>query len=115
VVKEIEGYGRRGLALRLDCADPEAVTAAVDRAAAEFGRLDILVNNAALFPVGPVEESGVAEFDRTIAVNVRAPFVASKHFASATRRSTRTSKPSSNASLHRKTEARGAARSASAR
>jgi 3-oxoacyl-[acyl-carrier protein] reductase len=78
VVKEIEGFGRRGLAVRVDCADPAAVTAVVDRAVAEFGRLDILVNNAALFLVGPVEELGLAEFDRTIAVNVRAPFVASK-------------------------------------
>ncbi len=78
VVKQVEALGRRALAVQVDCADPEAVTAVVDRAATEFGRLDILVNNAAVFLVGPVAEFGVAEFDRTIAVNVRAPFVASK-------------------------------------
>jgi 3-oxoacyl-[acyl-carrier protein] reductase len=78
VVKQIEGYGRRALAVQVDCADPEAVTAAVERAVAEFGRLDILVNNAAVFITGPVEELGPAEFDRTIAVNVRAPFVAAR-------------------------------------
>jgi 3-oxoacyl-[acyl-carrier protein] reductase len=78
VVKQIEGFGRRGMAVQVDCADPEAVTAAVDLAVAEFGRLDVLVNNAALFTVGPVEDLGLAEFDQIIAVNVRAPFVASK-------------------------------------
>ena len=78
VVKQIEGFGRRGMALRVDSADPEAVTTAVDRTVAEFGRLDILVNNAAVFFVGPVQELGRDEFDRMVAVNVRAPFLAAK-------------------------------------
>ncbi|BAL88500.1 putative short-chain dehydrogenase [Actinoplanes missouriensis 431] len=78
VVKQIEGLGRRGLALRVDSADPDAVTAAVDRVVDRFGRLDILVNNAAVFFVAPVEELGREEFDRMVAVNVRAPFLASK-------------------------------------
>jgi 3-oxoacyl-[acyl-carrier protein] reductase len=78
VVKHIEGLGRRAMAVQVDCAEPAAVTAAVDLAVAEFGRLDLLVNNAALFSVAPVEDVGVAEFDSMIAVNVRAPFVAAK-------------------------------------
>lgn len=43
-----------------------------------FGRLDVLVNNAGTFLVGPIEGLGAAEIDRTLAVNVRAPFVASQ-------------------------------------
>jgi 3-oxoacyl-[acyl-carrier protein] reductase len=78
VVKRIEGLGRRGMAVQVDCADPAAVTAAVDLAVTEFGRLDVLVNNAALFSVAPVEDFGLADFDSMIAVNVRAPFVAAK-------------------------------------
>jgi 3-oxoacyl-[acyl-carrier protein] reductase len=78
VVKQVESLGRRGLAVQTDCADAVAVTAAVDRAVAEFGRLDILVNNAAVFSARPVEEFELAEFDHMIAVNVRAPFVASQ-------------------------------------
>ncbi|MGA5133209.1 SDR family NAD(P)-dependent oxidoreductase [Streptomyces olivoreticuli] len=78
VVDQIEALGRRGLAIRADSADVAAVTGAVDEAAEIFGRLDILVNNAGVFLVAPVEDLGPAEFDRTMAVNVRAPFVASQ-------------------------------------
>ena len=45
---------------------------------AAFGRLDILVNNAGIFRVGPIEELTLEDFDETIAVNLRAAFVASK-------------------------------------
>ncbi|GAA3676887.1 3-oxoacyl-ACP reductase FabG [Lentzea roselyniae] len=65
-------------ALQADSADPEAVVAAVNAAAAEFGRLDVLVNNAAVFQVGPLEELGKEEFDHTMAVNVRAPYLAAR-------------------------------------
>lgn len=67
-----------GFAIQADSEDPDAVVAAVDEAAAEFGRLDVLVNNAGVFQVGPLEELGREEFDRTMAVNVRAPFLAAR-------------------------------------
>jgi 3-oxoacyl-[acyl-carrier protein] reductase len=78
VVDRIKGIGRRALAVRADSADAGAVVAAVDLAVAEFGRLDVLVNNAGAFLLGPLEELTLAEFDRTVAVNVRAPFVAAQ-------------------------------------
>lgn len=77
VVAAVEEAGRRAVALRVDSADAGELAAAVDTVADRFGRLDILVNNAAHYPVGPIEEIGLDEFDRTIAVNVRAPLVAS--------------------------------------
>jgi 3-oxoacyl-[acyl-carrier protein] reductase len=78
VVDQVKGAGRRGLAIQADSADVAAVTAAVDTTVATFGRLDILVNNAGVFLVGPLDDLGPAELDRTLAVNVRAPFVASQ-------------------------------------
>ncbi|MEU9578427.1 SDR family NAD(P)-dependent oxidoreductase [Streptomyces chilikensis] len=78
VVGRIEAQGRRALALRADSGDPDALTAAVDEAAAAFGGLDVLVNNAGVFLLGPLEGMGPAEIDRTLAVNVRAPFVAAR-------------------------------------
>uniref|UniRef100_S5TKE7 Enoyl-[acyl-carrier-protein] reductase [NADPH] n=1 Tax=uncultured bacterium esnapd4 TaxID=1366610 RepID=S5TKE7_9BACT len=64
--------------IQADSADPDAVVAAVEETVAEFGRLDVLVNNAAVFQVAPLEELGQKEFDHTMAVNVRAPFLAAR-------------------------------------
>ena len=78
VLAAIAAAGRRGLAIEADSADPEAVVAAVRQTAEGFGRLDILVNNAGIFPFGPPEEVSLAEIDRTLAIHVRAVFVASQ-------------------------------------
>src|SRR5581483_8532854 len=73
VVEQIRNTGRRALAVQADSAVPEALIAAVDESAETLGALTILVNNAAVFLTGPLEEMGRPEIDRTLAVNVRAP------------------------------------------
>lgn len=78
VVEQIKGIGRRALAVQADSAVPEALIAAVDKAAEMFGTLNILVDDAAVFLTGPLEEMDQATIDLTLAVNVRAPLMAAQ-------------------------------------
>lgn len=78
VAGRIREMGRRALVVQADSGDADAMTGAVDEAAGAFGRLDILVNNAAVFHVAPIEDLGPADVDRTLAVNVRGPFLAAR-------------------------------------
>lgn len=76
--QKVESLGRKALAIHADSADPKAVADAVQRTIATFGKIDILVNNAGIFHAAPLDQLSVEDFDRTIAINVRAAFVAAK-------------------------------------
>jgi NAD(P)-dependent dehydrogenase (short-subunit alcohol dehydrogenase family) len=78
VVAEIRSLGRRSHSLKADSADPAAVTAAVEQSAREFGRLDILINNAGIYVPAKFETTSLDDMDRMWAVNVRAPIVGSQ-------------------------------------
>jgi 3-oxoacyl-[acyl-carrier protein] reductase len=78
VVDEIKKAGGEAMAIAADNTSVEAVTAAVEKAAATYGRIDILVNNAGIFVAKPITDLSVAEYEETMAVNVRAVFVASQ-------------------------------------
>jgi 3-oxoacyl-[acyl-carrier protein] reductase len=78
VVDRIKATGRRAVAIRADSADPTAVRQAVEQTAGELGRLDILVNNAGAFLLGPIDELTIDDFEQTVAINIKAPFVASQ-------------------------------------
>jgi 3-oxoacyl-[acyl-carrier protein] reductase len=75
LVKDIAAAGGKALALQADSADAGAVQQAVAQTAETFGRLDILVNNAGVLTHGTVDDFAIADFDRMVAVNVRAVFV----------------------------------------
>ncbi|MBW0115036.1 SDR family NAD(P)-dependent oxidoreductase [Pseudonocardia abyssalis] len=76
----VEALGRPGAVLPLvgDVADSASADLAVAAAEREFGRLDLLVNNAARFLRRPIEESTDADFDRLFSANVRGAFVHSR-------------------------------------
>jgi 3-oxoacyl-[acyl-carrier protein] reductase len=77
-VKAIQGLGVKALAIRADSADARPVVASVDQTVREFGGIDILVNNAGIAVIALIDDYRLEEFDRMLAVNVRAVFVATQ-------------------------------------
>lgn len=71
IVDQIEGKGRRGIAIQADGADPEAVKRLVDTAADKLGGLDILVNNAGAFRHGTIAELSLDDINALLNVNIR--------------------------------------------
>ena len=74
VAAEIRGLGRRALAVSCHVGDWDQCSALVDATVAEFGRIDVLVNNAGIAPVPPSLLDVTSDlFDKTIAVNLKGP------------------------------------------
>lgn len=78
LVAEIRDAGGAAIAIMADSTDSRALTLTIDSVAERFGRLDILVNSAGVFLTGTLDAFSIADFDKTVAVNVRAVFVAAK-------------------------------------
>jgi len=71
--------GGGALGLSCDVSSEAALTGALDAAVSAFGRLDVLVNNAGLQHVAPLEEFPTETFERLVRVMLIAPFLATKH------------------------------------
>jgi len=71
----VEAKGRRCVAIVADMATVEGPVQAAKQALAAFGSVDILVNNAAIALIAPLLEATSADWDATMAVNLRAPFL----------------------------------------
>ncbi|MEU7113811.1 SDR family oxidoreductase [Streptomyces sp. NPDC046182] len=78
VAARIEAAGRKVLPLRADAADAGDAAGAVEWAADALGRLDVLVNNAGVGVIAPLESLALADVDRILAVNVRGAFLAAQ-------------------------------------
>jgi 3-oxoacyl-[acyl-carrier protein] reductase len=74
LVAAIEAAGGRAIAIKADVADAAALTSAIDDAAHQLGRIDILVSSAGVALLGTLDSFSLQDFDKTIAVNVRAVF-----------------------------------------
>jgi 3-oxoacyl-[acyl-carrier protein] reductase len=75
-VQTAQAAGVKALAIQADSADAAAVVAVVERTVTELGGIDILVNSAGIAVFAPIDDYRLEDFDRTLAVNVRALFVA---------------------------------------
>lgn len=93
VCDEIAGLGRRAMPVHIDLGKPDSVDEAVKQAEAEFGGLDLLVNNAAVAMAGhdvaPGDLAALTPeiWDQLMALNVRGPFLVTRAAAPALRAS----------------------------
>ena len=81
VVTEIEGLGRKGLALKCDVTSRAEVEDMVRRTVAEFGKVDILVNNAGIISFKPFLELTDEDWDNTLNVNLKGQFLCARAVA----------------------------------
>jgi pteridine reductase len=77
-VRELEGLGVRAAAVSADLRVPASIRSAVAEAAAKFGRLDVLVNNAGRFETAALEKISVEQWDAMFETNTRGPFLAAQ-------------------------------------
>ncbi|MCH8185306.1 MAG: glucose 1-dehydrogenase [Chloroflexi bacterium] len=76
---EINESGGRALFVRLDAASEPDWQNAIRQTVQTFGKLDVLVNNAAIYSRVPIEQTSVEEWDSIMAVNARGVFLGTKH------------------------------------
>jgi len=78
LVREIEALGRQAMPLQMDVTHLNQIFHAVSATVTHFGRLDILVNNAGIAPENLAEDVTEADFDLTLAVNLKGTFFTSQ-------------------------------------
>ena len=71
LAQEIAGHGHTALAIEADVTDQQQAIDAVERTVGDFGRLDIIVNNAGVMLLGPMKDAPTEEWDNMIDVNLK--------------------------------------------
>lgn len=74
LAREIGALGRRALPVQMDVTRLDEIRGAVEEALAHFGQIDLLVNNAGIGAPNPAEDVTEADFDATLAVNLKGTF-----------------------------------------
>jgi NAD(P)-dependent dehydrogenase (short-subunit alcohol dehydrogenase family) len=77
-VHALADFEVEALALRCDLRDPLSIQESVTEVYDRFGRLDLLINNAAIFESAALEDIAVEQWDNIFATNTRAPFLVAK-------------------------------------
>jgi 3-oxoacyl-[acyl-carrier protein] reductase len=88
-VDAVQKLSRQSLAVQLDQRDPKSIESCVDKVIGNFGRIDILVNNAAWnigIPFTALDALTADIWDRVLETNLRGPFLLSRAFAPGLRR-----------------------------
>ncbi len=78
VVEEIEGLGRKGLAVKCDVTQKSEVEEMVAQTVKEFGKVDILVNNAGIAGMKPFLDLTEEEWDRVLDINLKGQFLCAR-------------------------------------
>ncbi len=71
LASELTAKGYKARAVQTDVTDRQQVSNLVESAVEEFGRIDVMLNNAGLMPLAPLERLKVDEWDRMIDVNIK--------------------------------------------
>lgn len=77
--EEIRAAGGKALPLQVDIREDEQVIAAIEKGVAEFGGIDILVNNASAISLTNVQSTSMKRFDLMMDINVRGTFTCAKY------------------------------------
>ena len=80
ILEELDRAGARALSVPGDVSDEASVRGMVEAVRGEFGRVDVLVNNAGVSRIVPAEETTLAEWRRVLEVNLTGPFLMSREF-----------------------------------
>jgi NAD(P)-dependent dehydrogenase (short-subunit alcohol dehydrogenase family) len=86
LVAEIEKLGARAVALRADLSDQSELERLVERASEALGTIEILVNNASIFPSDTLETVELEGLERNLEINAWAPLALTRAFAAQTER-----------------------------
>lgn len=81
VKAKAESLGVRAITYSANLGDPAATDTVIPKAVQAFGKVDILINSASIFPENRFDQIDVALWDKTFAINLRAPFQLSQAFA----------------------------------
>ncbi|MFW0780660.1 3-hydroxybutyrate dehydrogenase [Rossellomorea marisflavi] len=77
--QELKDLGYEAIGLKADVTSEEEIKNMIEAAHKEYGRIDVLINNAGLQHVSPIEEFPTEKFELMIKIMLTAPFVAIKH------------------------------------